>query len=82
MEFFTMFNTIIEDRRQPRDDLASLLANATLENGEPMGLVETLGYYLIVFNAGHDTPATRSPARWRRSSITPRSSLDSRPTRR
>ena len=46
---------------QPRDDLASLLANATLENGEPMGLVETLGYYLIVFNAGHDTPATRSP---------------------
>ena len=56
MEFFTMFNTIIEDRRaNPRDDLASLLANATLENGEPMGLVETLGYYLIVFNAGHDT---------------------------
>ena len=57
MEFFTMFNTIIEDRRaNPRDDLASLLANATLEDGEPMGLVETLGYYLIVFNAGHDTP--------------------------
>ena len=56
MEVFTMFNTIIEDRRaNPRDDLASLLANATLENGEPMGLVETLGYYLIVFNAGHDT---------------------------
>ena len=56
MEFFTMFNTIIDNRRaKPCDDLASLLANATLENGEPMGLVETLGYYLIVFNAGHDT---------------------------
>lgn len=56
MEFFTMFNTIIEDRRaNPRDDLATLLATATLENGEPMGLIETLGYYLIVFNAGHDT---------------------------
>ena len=56
MEFFTMFNAIIEDRRaNPRDDLATMLANATLENGEPMGMVETLGYYLIVFNAGHDT---------------------------
>lgn len=56
MEFFTLFNTIIEDRRaNPRDDLATLLATATLENGEPMGLIETLGYYLIVFNAGHDT---------------------------
>ena len=46
----------LDRRENPRDDLASLLANATLENGEPMGLVETLGYYLIVFNAGHDTP--------------------------
>ena len=56
MAFFNMFNTIIEDRRaNPRDDLATMLATATLENGEPLGLVETLGYYLIVFNAGHDT---------------------------
>lgn len=55
-EFFEMFNTIIEDRRaNPRDDLASMLANATMPDGEPLGLVETLGYYLIVFNAGHDT---------------------------
>ncbi len=55
-EFFEMFNTIIEDRRaNPRDDLASMLANATLPDGEPLGLGETLGYYLIVFNAGHDT---------------------------
>ena len=55
MEFFQLFNTIIEDRRaNPRDDLASLLANGKL-NGEPMGLMETLGYYLITFTAGHDT---------------------------
>ncbi len=55
-EFFEMFNAIIEDRRaNPRDDLASMLANATMPDGEPLGLVETLGYYLIVFNAGHDT---------------------------
>ncbi len=55
-EFFEMFNAIIEDRRaNPTDDLASMLANATLPDGEPLGLMETLGYYLIVFNAGHDT---------------------------
>ncbi len=56
MEFYNMFNAIIEDRRaNPTNDLATMLATATFENGEPMGLVETLGYYLIVFNAGHDT---------------------------
>lgn len=56
MEFFTMFNAIIEDRRaHPRDDLATMLATATLEDGEPLGMIETLGYYLIVFTAGHDT---------------------------
>jgi len=56
MEFFTMFNAIIEDRRaHPRDDLATMLATATLDDGEPLGMLETLGYYLIVFTAGHDT---------------------------
>ncbi|MDG2026588.1 MAG: cytochrome P450 [Acidimicrobiales bacterium] len=56
MDFFTMFNDIIQDRRaNPRDDLATMLATATLENGEPLGDMETLGYYLIIFNAGHDT---------------------------
>jgi hypothetical protein len=55
MEFFQLFNGIIEDRRaNPTDDLASLLANGRV-NGEPMGLMETLGYYLITFSAGHDT---------------------------
>jgi cytochrome P450 len=55
MEFFQLFNEIIEDRRaNPTDDLATLLANGKL-NGEPMGIMETLGYYLITFTAGHDT---------------------------
>lgn len=54
-EFLELFLPIIQDRRQnPRDDLASLLANAVID-GQPMGPAETLGYYLIVFNAGHDT---------------------------
>jgi cytochrome P450 len=56
LEFFQLFNRIVEDRRaNPRDDLASLLANAKMDDGQPMGPFETFGYYLIVFTAGHDT---------------------------
>ena len=55
LEFYQLFDRIIQDRRaNPRDDLASLIANATLD-GQPMGPLETFGYYLIVFTAGHDT---------------------------
>ena len=55
LEFYQLFDKIIQDRRaNPRDDLASLLANAEID-GEPMGMMETLGYYLITFIAGHDT---------------------------
>lgn len=54
-DFLKLFLPIIQDRRQnPGDDLASVLANGKV-HGEPMGPMETLGYYLIVFNAGHDT---------------------------
>jgi cytochrome P450 len=54
-EFVELFLPIIEDRRKnPTDDLASVIANGQI-NGEPMGPMETLGYYLIVFSAGHDT---------------------------
>ena len=55
MELYQLFDKIIQDRRaKPRDDLASLLANAKID-GEPMGMMETLGYFLITFTAGHDT---------------------------
>jgi cytochrome P450 len=54
-EFLELFLPIIEDRRKnPTGDLASVIANAQI-NGEPLGPMETLGYYLIVFSAGHDT---------------------------
>jgi cytochrome P450 len=54
-EFVQLFLPIIENRRKnPTGDLASVIANAKI-NGEPMGPMETLGYYLIVFSAGHDT---------------------------
>ncbi len=55
MELYTMFDAIIQDRRaNPGEDLASVLANGTVD-GEPMGPMETVGYYLITFSAGHDT---------------------------
>jgi len=55
LELYQLFAGIIEDRRKsPRDDLATVLANGTV-NGEPMGALETFGYYLITFTAGHDT---------------------------
>ena len=55
-DFGALFTRIIEDRRaNPGDDLASLLANAKMADGSPMGPMETFGYYLIVFTAGHDT---------------------------
>lgn len=56
MEFYAMFDRIIKDRRtHPTQDLASMLAHAHLPTGEPLGEIETFGYYLIVFVAGHDT---------------------------
>jgi cytochrome P450 len=55
LQLFQLFEKIIADRKQnPRDDLASLLANG-LVDGQPMGPMETFGYYLITFTAGHDT---------------------------
>ena len=56
LEFYQLFDRIIQDRRaNPRDDLATMLATAKMADGEPMGPLETFGYYLIVFTAGHDT---------------------------
>jgi len=55
VEFWSYFGRIMEDRRsEPRDDLASVFANARID-GEPMGELETMGYCLIAFTAGHET---------------------------
>jgi cytochrome P450 len=56
MELYQLFDRIIQDRRaRPREDLATMLATAKLPGGDPLGPIETFGYYLIVFTAGHDT---------------------------
>ena len=50
-----LFHPVIEDRRaNPTDDLASAYANATID-GEPLGMPETLGLFLVTATAGHDT---------------------------
>jgi cytochrome P450 len=55
MKFIAYFNEVTEDRKaSPRDDLASVIANAQID-GEPIGDVERLWYYIIVATAGHDT---------------------------
>jgi cytochrome P450 len=55
LELYQLFDEIIQDRRaNPRDDLATVIANGQAD-GKPMGPMETFGYALIVFTAGHDT---------------------------
>ena len=58
LDFFEYFQGIIEDRRaQPRDDLSSVIANATVDEGE-IGTLEVIGYYVIIATAGHDTTSS------------------------
>ena len=59
MEFFQYFNALIEDRRAaPTDDLSSIIANATLEDGEPINILDAASYYVIIATAGHDTTSS------------------------
>ena len=65
MDFMTYFNAITEDRRaRPRDDIASIIANGQVE-GQPLGHLEAMSYYIIVATAGHDTTSsTTAGALW------------------
>lgn len=54
-DFEAYFASISEDRRRnPRDDVATVIANAKID-GEPIPEHEANGYYIIVASAGHDT---------------------------
>jgi len=58
MKFFEYFTAVTEDRRKnPRDDVASTIANAKI-NGEYINPIEAIGYYLIIATAGHDTTSS------------------------
>ena len=55
MDFFNYFTGVVEDRKKnPTDDLASILANA-LVDGEPMEALDQISYFIITATAGHDT---------------------------
>ncbi|MGX9673423.1 cytochrome P450 [Mycobacterium sp. HM-7] len=54
-EMFNYFTALTAARREnPTDDLASAIANARLD-GEPLGDIDTVSYYVIIATAGHDT---------------------------
>ncbi|PKP81098.1 MAG: cytochrome P450 [Alphaproteobacteria bacterium HGW-Alphaproteobacteria-18] len=65
VDFMTYFNAMTEDRRQnPRDDLASVIANGAVY-GQPLGHLEAMSYYIIAATAGHDTTSnTTAGAMW------------------
>jgi len=57
-DFTDYFEKITADRRaNPRDDLATLLANAEVD-GAPLPPFERTGYYTIIATAGHDTTSS------------------------
>lgn len=57
-DFYAYFTELTEQRRaEPRQDIATVLANGTVE-GEPLGELQRLSYYLIVATAGHDTTSS------------------------
>ena len=55
LEMFEYFNGLTASRRaNPTEDLASAIANASID-GEPLSDIDTVSYYLIIATAGHDT---------------------------
>jgi cytochrome P450 len=57
-EVSAYFRRITEDRRrQPADDLASVIANGRID-GELIPELDSLGYYITIAFAGHDTTSS------------------------
>ena len=56
-EFTDYFLALIADRRaHPRDDVASAIANGSIDGG-PLGELEAVSYFITMAVAGHDTTA-------------------------
>jgi cholest-4-en-3-one 26-monooxygenase len=55
LEFFQYFSQLVEDRRKaPRDDVASAIANGTVNGGE-IPQFELLSYFALLIVAGNET---------------------------
>ena len=69
MEMMAYFNELTEKRRaSPTGDLASVIANAQID-GQPLDPLASMGYYIIIATAGHDTTSSSTAAacgHWRR----------------
>ena len=54
------FEAVTADRRRnPRDDVASVIANAVMD-GKPLSDLDAAGYYATIITAGHDTTSSTS----------------------
>ncbi len=57
-KFDAYFGEITADRRaNPRNDIASVIANAQID-GQPISDAHALAYYIIIATAGHDTTSS------------------------
>jgi cytochrome P450 len=57
-EFSAYFRDLTADRcKHPKDDLATVIAEARID-GQPIGDMEAMSYYVIVATAGHDTTSS------------------------
>ncbi|MGO9602203.1 MAG: cytochrome P450 [Candidatus Binataceae bacterium] len=56
IELFQYFAAMMSERQKiPTDEVSSVVANATLPNGEAMPPMEMLGYYFLLVLAGNET---------------------------
>ena len=57
-DFEAYFTRLTAARRtDPRDDIATVIANAEID-GAPMGHFEAMSYYILIATAGHDTTSS------------------------
>jgi cytochrome P450 len=57
-EFRTYFESLTENRRRnPQDDLATVIANAAID-GDPLSHSVATAYYITIATAGHDTTSS------------------------
>jgi hypothetical protein len=57
-DFFNYFNALTESRRaNPLEDVASVIANATID-GAQISAFDAVSYYVIIATAGHDTTSS------------------------
>ncbi len=58
-DFYAYFDLLVESRRaEPKDDLASIIANARRPDGEFFAKEVSYGWFVAISTAGHDTTSS------------------------